>query len=318
MRPARLLICLLVVSGGLGAAFLLVPRAVSSLRSLTVPALTLPRTTPPSHHTEPQFRHRHDPARAYDVTDRRDSQSASARLTGYPRRDGSRSPLELVAIELAGAVVTIGAIALLLALRRARRRRTRTYALYELHLSTHDQAKAQDLEDMIEQVANIVRVWPAERLRNGQPYVALELICGVASANLGRLEMEWSINIRCEPKTVSALDGAISAAYPDVRLGRTHGEQPLPRPGVLREPGFVMRFRKERSFVYSLIAGGRGRLRRRSSRSHAPRSRLRRPRSFASSSRRRRRTSRRSRGACTAVTRTGLSARNAGDCLKAA
>ena len=111
---------------------------------------------------------------------------------------------------------------------------------------------------MVEQVANIVRVWPAERLRNGQPYVALELICGVAPANGGRLEMEWSINIRCEPKSVSALDGAISAAYPDVRLGRTHGEQPLPRPGVLREPGYVMRFRKERSFVYSLIAGGEG------------------------------------------------------------
>ena len=97
---------------------------------------------------------------------------------------------------------------------------------------------------------------PPTALRNGQPYVALELICGVAPANGGRLEMEWSINIRCEPKSVSALDGAISAAYPDVRLGRTHGEQPLPRPGVLREPGYVMRFRKERSFVYSLIADG--------------------------------------------------------------
>ena len=55
---------------------------------------------------------------------------------------------------------------------------------------------------------------------------------------------------------MSALDGAISAAYPDVRLGRIHGEQPRPRPGVLREPGYVMRFRKERSFVYSLIADG--------------------------------------------------------------
>ena len=31
---------------------------------------------------------------------------------------------------------------------------------------------------------------------------------------------------------------------------------PVPRPGVLREPGYVMRFRKERSFVYSLIADG--------------------------------------------------------------
>ena len=90
---------------------------------------------------------------------------------------------------------------------------------------------------MVESIANIVRAWPAERIRNGQPYLALELICGVAPANGGPLEMEWSINVRCEPKSASALDGAISAAYPDVRLGRIHGEQPLPRPGVLREPG---------------------------------------------------------------------------------
>ena len=68
--------------------------------------------------------------------------------------------------------------------------------------------------------------------------------------------MEWSINVRCEPASVSALDGAISATYPDVRLGRVHADQPHPRSGVLREPGYVMRFRKERSFVYSLIADG--------------------------------------------------------------
>ena len=140
--------------------------------------------------------------------------------------------------------------------RRVRRRSRRAYALYELHLSTHDQAKGQDLEDMVEQVANIVRAWPAERVQHGQPFLALELICGTASDAGGRLEMEWSINVRCEPRSVSAIDGAISAAYPDVRLGRRHGEQPIPRPGVLREPGYVMRFRKERSFVYSLIADG--------------------------------------------------------------
>jgi hypothetical protein len=145
---------------------------------------------------------------------------------------------------------------LVLVARRVRRRGRRDYALYELHLSTHDQAKGQDLEDMIEQIANIVRAWPADRARNGQPYIALELICGVAPANGGKLEMEWSINVRCEPRSARALDGAISAAYPDIRLGRIHGEQPLPRPGVLREPGHVMRFRKERSFVYSLIADG--------------------------------------------------------------
>jgi hypothetical protein len=140
--------------------------------------------------------------------------------------------------------------------RRVRRRGRHEYALYELHLSTHDQAKGQDLEDMVESIANIVRAWPADRVRHGQPFVALELICGTVPDAGGRLEMEWSINVRCEPRSVSPIDGAISAAYPDVRLGRTHGEQPRSRPGVLREPGYVMRFRKERSFVYSLIADG--------------------------------------------------------------
>ncbi len=30
---------------------------------------------------------------------------------------------------------------------------------------------------MVESIANIVRAWPAERMRDGQPYVALELMC---------------------------------------------------------------------------------------------------------------------------------------------
>ena len=171
-------------------------------------------------------------------------------------RDRSLPLVELIGLELVGGIALITLVAAVLVARRTRRRRTRTYALYELHLSTHDQAKGQDLEDLVESIANIVRAWPADRARNGQPYLALELICSAIEAAAGRREMEWSINIRCEPETVTALDGAISAAYPDVRLGRIHGEQPLPRPGVLREPGYVMRFRKERSFVYSLIADG--------------------------------------------------------------
>ena len=109
---------------------------------------------------------------------------------------------------------------------------------------------------MVESIANIVRAWPAERMRDGQPYLALELICGHAPHSRSGREMQWSINIRCQPRDVAALDGAISAAYPDVRLGRVHGHDPRPRAGALREPGYVMRFRKERSFVYSLIADG--------------------------------------------------------------
>jgi hypothetical protein len=168
---------------------------------------------------------------------------------------GDTGALLAAGLEILAGIALAGALAVALLVRRTRRRSRREYGLYELHLSTHDQAKGQDLEDMVESIANIVRAWPADRVRHGQPYLALELICG-GPPRTGGEELEWSINVRCEPKTVAALDGAISAAYPDVRLGRAHGEQPRPRAGGLSEPGYLMRFRKERSFVYSLIADG--------------------------------------------------------------
>ena len=255
MRSARLLVCIVAIAGGLAAASVLVPRAVRGLHALTVPTLTAARpsatgtrgspTHPAGHHSQ----HTGTPAA------RQAAPRAHRTAAAVHRRENSFALLARVGqLIIAGlALLVVGS--LLLAVRRARRRRTRTYALYQLHLSTHDQAKGQDLEDMVEQIANIIRAWPADRARNGQPYLALELICGSEEAAAGR-ETEWSINIRCEPSSVTTLDGAISAAYPDVRLGRVHGERPVPRPGVLREPGYVMRFRKERSFVYSLIADG--------------------------------------------------------------
>ena len=110
---------------------------------------------------------------------------------------------------------------------------------------------------MVESIANIVRAWPAERIRDGQPYLALELICGVAPADGGRLEMEWSINVRCEPRIGRPRWTARSAPpTPTSGSAACTASSPARAPGVLREPGYVMRFRKERSFVYSLIADG--------------------------------------------------------------
>jgi hypothetical protein len=256
MRSGRILLCMLALSGGVGASFLLLPRAVRQLHSLTFPRLTLPRTPREQRHAArpPAARHPARPIRT--AIGRPIPGRPHVERTDPAPRGGSLGLLALVGIEIAAGVALISLVALALVARRASRRRTRTYALYELHLSTHDQAKGQDLEDLVEQIANIVRAWPADRARHGQPYTALELICGANQAPGGALEMEWSINIRCQPEAVTALDGAISAAYPDVRLGRVHGEQPVPRPGLLRDPGYVMRFRKERSFVYSLIADG--------------------------------------------------------------
>ena len=255
MRSARALISFVALAAGLAAAFVLVPRAVKQLQTLTLPTLASPASGAAAH---PATRAPMAPS----ATSRRPATSIaaaaepSARARGAEQRSSSLGLLELVGLQLLGGVVLIVGGAALFAALRARRRRTRAYALYELHLSTHDQAKAQDLEDMVESIANIVRAWPADRARHGQPHFALELICSTLEGPGDGQEMEWSINIRCEPSSVVALDGALSAAYPDVRLGRVHGEQPRPRPGRLREPGYVMRFRKERSFVYSLIADG--------------------------------------------------------------
>jgi hypothetical protein len=250
MRSARFLLCLVLIAGGIGACAVLLPGAIRTLHPFAFQPLTAAGASQPTARRQPA---RH-PARRGPAS--RPTAVARLRRIGSPTSDGSFALLERVGITSAAGLLLIGALMLMLVTRRVRRRGRREYVLYELHLSTHDQAKGQDLEDMIEQIANIVRAWPSERARNGQPYFALELIGGVASASGGKLEMEWSINVRCEPRSARALDGAISAAYPDVRLGRFHGEQPLPRPGVLREPGHVMRFRKERSFVYSLIADG--------------------------------------------------------------
>jgi hypothetical protein len=161
----------------------------------------------------------------------------------------------LPAIEVVGGLFAAAVFALVgLIGRHLWLRRHRRYELFELHLSTHDHAKAQDLEDMVESMANIVRAWPADRMWRGQPSFAVELICDKLSAAAGAAEMEWSINVRCEPASVEALDGAINAAYPDVRLGRTHGESPRARMAQLRTPEHLIRFRKERSFVYPLLA----------------------------------------------------------------
>ena len=267
MRPLRVLLILLLIGGGLAASAVFISKAARSLHGSPLfhtPTSSITATTP-----APGRRRTH----TLDAGARARTTCPSAgrrRGTGLDsgRRRGLAPPgnqhhaggllhlgwvklVLVVALEIAAGLLLLGALLLALVVRRLRLRSRREYALYELHLSMHDQAKQQDLEDMVEAIANIVRAFPAERARSGQPYVALELICGE-----GQQGMEWSINVRCQPSAAEALDAAISAAYPDVRLGRRHADAPLPRAGSLRVPGSVMRFRKERSFVYPLLAAG--------------------------------------------------------------
>ena len=249
---------MLLVAGGVAASLLLLSHELGSLHgtmSKNRSAGSLfsgPATTSPGQ----PARRRRQPTPAAQKTNKPTAPGPSPRSaeSGRHHSGGVLSglgPVLVAGIEIVAGLFLIVLLAMILVARRLRRRLRREYQLYELHLSAHDEAKPQDLEDMLESVANIVRVFPAERARSGQPYVALELICGQ-----GRQGMEWSINVRCEPRSVRALDGAIAAAYPDVRVGRRHADTPTPRAGTLRVPGYVMRFRKERSFVYSLIADG--------------------------------------------------------------
>lgn len=263
MRPLRLLLVLLLIGGGVATSLVLISKELHSLHGSALFHLSPSTTTAPPGRllaSPPGARERRRPRH---TSGRRPAPHSAARSPAAnrapaPRRHsgGGLGALVAAGLEIAAGVLLVGVLLIVFALRRLRHRGRREYALYELHLSTHDQAKGQDLEDMVESIANIVRAWPADRLRDGQPYVALELICGGAPPTVRGAEFEWSINVRCEPRAVAALDGAISAAYPDVRLGRTHSEEPSPRPSSLHEPEYVMRFRKERSFVYSLIADG--------------------------------------------------------------
>jgi hypothetical protein len=249
----RIVLIVLLLSGGVGATLLLAPRAIDSLH-----ARPRAQTTARQHRGDTPVKKHEARRRAIRGHDRsaRPARHGEGPIAAPASRHAS-GPLDLnglklalvVAAEIALGVLVVGGVLGVLVIRRVRRRSRREYALFELHLSTHDEAKPQDLEDMVESVAGVIHAFPGDRARNGQPFVALELICGA-----GHGGTEWSINVRCEPASVRALDAAISAAYPDVRLGRRHAEAPVPRPGRLRVPGYVMRFRKERSFVYPLIA----------------------------------------------------------------
>ena len=153
MRPGRLLLCMLLVAGGLGASVLMLGHLSHMLHPLALRPFALPIASRPvskaDGHGTAHIARRARSARVL----------ASARVRrGLSSGSGSSlALLERVGLECAAGVLLIGVLAMLLVGRRVRRRSRRAYALYELHLSTHDQAKGQDLEDMVDSIANIVR-----------------------------------------------------------------------------------------------------------------------------------------------------------------
>ena len=171
MRPLRVLLVLLLIGGGIGASLVLISKEMRSLHGSPLFQLS------PSTTTAPPGRPRTRPSAA---SERRRPRHTSGRRPApphpAPRRPATNRPpaprrhsggglgaLVVAGLEIAAGLLLLGLLLVVLALRRLRRRSRREYALYELHLSTHDQAKGQDLEDMVESIANIVRAWPADR-----------------------------------------------------------------------------------------------------------------------------------------------------------
>jgi hypothetical protein len=161
--------------------------------------------------------------------------------------------LTFAAVNSLVALAGLVALAALLVKNRLDARERRDYQLYEIHLSMHDDAKPRDLRDMVEAFAAAVRQWPINRARFGQPYFAVE-----THYWQGPDGMQFLIGLRCERDLVVTLQSVLANAYPDVRVGQIDGSTPRPLRGRLREPGYVLRFRKERAFIYPLAAREEG------------------------------------------------------------
>jgi hypothetical protein len=157
--------------------------------------------------------------------------------------------LRIAAVDFLASLAALIAAAMLLIKGRIDARERRDYALFEIHLSMHDDAKPRDVKDMVESLAAAVREWPIDRARDGQPFFAVELHYGSGPSG-----MEFVIALRCERDLAGTLQAIIANAYPDVRVGQVDGGDPQPVRGRLHVPGHVLRFRKERAFVYPLAA----------------------------------------------------------------
>jgi hypothetical protein len=178
---------------------------------------------------------------------------APARAARAPRSDHGwltfGHVLWIVAASFILSVISLAGWLVYIARRRLANRLSRAYGLYEVKLSMHDQTREQDLVAMVEAALNAVREFPEDRGRDGQPYLAFEAHFGAGPKG----EMEWVLCVRCERTIAQTIDGIISSAYPDVRVGYEFIGPPKEIGGVLGIPGHVLRFRKDRAFVYPIV-----------------------------------------------------------------
>ena len=161
--------------------------------------------------------------------------------------DPTRTVLIAFALAWAGVIALAGVGVALTVRRRFSNRRRRHYERYPLNLSMHDEAKPKDLDDMIEAIAAAIRPPLQRRWREGQPFIAIELI--YRGSDHG---MEWMLCLVCEREAAPTLEGIIAQAYPDVWLGRRFDERQSPVAEPLPVPGYVLRLRKRRPHLYPL------------------------------------------------------------------
>ena len=104
------------------------------------------------------------------------------RVVRPPRAAPHRANASIHTLLVGLAITWTGAIAFaviglaLTVRRRFANRLRRHYERYPLNLTMHDEAKPKDLDDMIEAIANAIRPPLQTRWRDGQPFIAIELI----------------------------------------------------------------------------------------------------------------------------------------------
>ncbi len=166
----------------------------------------------------------------------------------------ARAPLTLIQAWIRGMLLmlfwvgplVLGLFGAYVVNRRFANRLSRHYRRFEVHLSMHDEAKPRDLDDMIEAIINAIRPVFNQRVRDGQPFIAIELVY----LQIGKA-MEWTMCMVCEERTARVLEGIIAQTYPDVWLGRRFDEARVSA-GPLLVPGHVLRFRKRHPHMYPL------------------------------------------------------------------
>jgi hypothetical protein len=249
---SRATLGLLLVLVGLGVTLLwALPRVETQLRHLAAGDRALfeavPAPRPPARAIRPRAPHHRR------QSDHSLSRSVRPHPVGlghaHPRTPpagatASAAPIEpLVVVGAALTALFVGALGAC----RLWSRRRRVYALYELHLSLHDEAPFARMMAMVRQIGGTLTARPGERLVRGQPFVAFEAI-----AMSDPTEMRWRIGVRCEPRSVRAIEAHIRGCYPDVRLGRIHDEPPTPLEGRMQVPRHLLRLRKAKTFVLPL------------------------------------------------------------------